>query len=52
MLKEPVETSLTPRTLTDNELIRFAEEAVHSNVLGMTRAFQEELLRRFIQRIN
>ena len=43
-------TPILPSSLTDAELIRFAEEAVHDNILGMTRAFQEELLKRFIQK--
>lgn len=49
MHKEHV-TTIDPACLTDEELIRFAEEAVADNILGMTRAFQYELLKRFIQK--
>ena len=50
MLKEHV-TPIDPKALTDAELIRFAEEAVRDHILGMTRVYQEELLKRFTQRI-
>lgn len=50
MLKESIETTLDPASLTDDELIRFAEEFLHSNILGMTRKFQAELLKRFTEK--
>lgn len=49
MLKEPVETSLYPRTLTDYELLRFSEDFVHGN--GLPKEFQKELVKRFALKI-
>lgn len=49
MHKEHV-TTIDPSSLSDKELIRFAEQAVVENILGMTRAFQYELLKRFTEK--
>lgn len=49
MFKEPV-TPLDPASLTDKELLRFAEDFVNGD--GMPRAFQHELVRRLAQRVN
>ena len=51
MYKDQVNTPIDPSSLTDAELIRFAEELLHDSILGMTRKFQEELLKRFTKRI-
>jgi len=45
MLKESVETSLNPTTLTDYELLRFAEDFAYGN--GLPKEFQIELVKRF-----
>ena len=50
MLKEPVETTLNPSSLTDLELLRFSEEFVH-DTSGLPKAFQRELVRRFAQKL-
>ena len=39
--------NIYPNALTDKELIRFAEEALTTNILGMTCPYQQELLKRF-----
>jgi hypothetical protein len=49
MLKEPVETTLHPRTLTDYELLRFSEDFVYGD--GLPKEFQIELVNRFASRI-
>ena len=49
MLKEPVETTLNPRALTDYELLRFSEDFAHGN--GLPKEFQIELVNRFASRI-
>ena len=49
MLKEPVETTLNPTSLTDLELLRYAEEFVYGQ--GIPRNFQRELVRRFADKI-
>jgi len=49
MIKEPVETSVNPKTLTDYELLRFAEDFVYGN--GLPKEFQKELVNRFASRI-
>jgi hypothetical protein len=49
MLKEPVETTLNPRTLTDYELLHFAEDFAYGD--GLPKEFQIELLKRFASRI-
>ena len=49
MLKEPVETTLSPSSLSDLELLRFAEDFVHGD--GLPKSFQRELIRRFAQKI-
>lgn len=49
MLKEPVEISLNPRTLTDYELLRFAEDFAYGD--GLPKEFQIELVKRFASRI-
>lgn len=52
MLKEPVTTTLHPSSLTDKELIRFADEFIQTNILGMTTPFQREVLERFEALVN
>jgi hypothetical protein len=49
MLKEPVETSANPKTLTDYELLHFAEDFVYGD--GLPKEFQIELVKRFASRI-
>jgi hypothetical protein len=49
MLKESVETTLNPRTLTDYELLRFSEDFVYGD--GLPKEFQIELVNRFASRI-
>jgi hypothetical protein len=49
MLKEPVESPIMPSSLSDLELLRFAEDFVNGD--GMPRAFQREIVRRFAQKI-
>jgi hypothetical protein len=49
MLKEPVETVLNPKTLTDYELLRFSEDFVYGD--GLPKEFQIELVNRFASRI-
>ena len=49
MLKEPVETTLNPSSLTDFELLRYAEALVHTD--GLPKSFQRELVRRFAQKL-
>lgn len=49
MLKEPVETTLNPASLTDLELLRFVEDFINGD--GMPRSFQREIVRRFAQKI-
>ena len=49
MLKEPVESPIHPPTLTDLELLRFAEEQVYAQ--GLPINFQKELVRRFADKI-
>jgi hypothetical protein len=49
MLKEPVDSPIYPPTLTDLELLRFAEEQVYAQ--GLPRDFQKELVRRFANKI-
>jgi hypothetical protein len=51
MHKEHV-TTIDPSSLSDQELIRFAKEAIADNILGMTRTFQFELLKRFTDKTN
>jgi hypothetical protein len=50
MLKESIETSLNPRTLTDYELLRFAEDFAYGN--GLPKEFQIELVKRFALKTN
>lgn len=52
MLKESVKTLPSPASLTDKELIRFADEAVKDFILGMTREYQQEVLTRFEKLLN
>ena len=52
MYKEHVKTTPNPSSLTDKELIRFADEAVKDFVLGMTREYQQEVLERFELLVN
>lgn len=49
MYKEPVELILNPRTLTDYELLRFAEDFVYGD--GLPKEFQKELVKRFALKI-
>jgi hypothetical protein len=49
MFKEPVETTLNPRALTDYELLRFSEDFVYGD--GLPKEFQIELVNRFASRI-
>jgi hypothetical protein len=49
MLKESVESTLNPRTLTDYELLRFSEDFVYGD--GLPKEFQIELVNRFASRI-
>ena len=49
MLKEPVEQTTNPSSLTDLELLRHAEEFVYGQ--GLPRNFQRELVRRFADKI-
>ena len=49
MLKEPVETTLNPRALSDYELLRFSEDFVYGD--GLPKEFQKELVNRFASRI-
>ena len=49
MYKEPVETTLNPRVLTDYELLRFSEDFAHGD--GLPKEFQLEILARFALKI-
>jgi hypothetical protein len=49
MLKEPVETTLNPKALTDYELLRLSEDFVYGD--GLPKDFQLELVNRFASRI-
>jgi hypothetical protein len=49
MLKESVTTTLHPSSLTDRELLRFAEE--FSSNGEMPKTFQQELVKRLYFRI-
>jgi hypothetical protein len=49
MLKEPVETTLIPKALTDYELLRLSEDFAYGD--GLPKEFQIELVNRFASRI-
>jgi hypothetical protein len=49
MHKEQV-TQINPRTLTDKELIRFAED--YANNGGLNKEYQKELIQRLSARVN
>ena len=49
MHKEQV-TQINPRTLTDKELIRYAEDYVNNG--GLNEEYQKELIKRLSARVN
>lgn len=49
MLTESVKTTLSPRTFTDYELLRFTEEFAANG--DMPQEFQQELVERFARKI-
>jgi len=49
MFKKPVESSISPSSLTDRELLRFAED--FASIGTMPKSFQQELVKRLAQKI-
>ena len=49
MLKEPITSPIQPSSLTDRELLRFAEEFASNG--SMPQSFQQELVKRFYLKI-
>jgi hypothetical protein len=49
MFKEPIESTISPSSLTDIELLRFAEEFASNGT--MPQSFQQELVKRLHLRI-